>query len=100
MTIDQSASLKKLIGKKPRSYEEILKACPKRAAAQNAQHTIRSRSKTQLRQERKLQQLIRDKGIVSDHFKQQAAVSQPVKQETAAQLNCRKNIMGQARKIP
>ena len=63
-------SLKKLIGKRPKDLSEVIRTCPKRTAAQNAVQTIRAKSQTQKREERKLKQIIRDQGIVIDHSKQ------------------------------
>ncbi|XP_073814402.1 YEATS domain containing 2 homolog D12 [Musca autumnalis] len=60
-------SLKKLIGKKPKDLADVIRSCPKRAAAQNAVQTIRAKSDVQKREERKLKQIIRGQGIVIDH---------------------------------
>uniref|UniRef100_W8BQD5 YEATS domain-containing protein 2 n=2 Tax=Ceratitis capitata TaxID=7213 RepID=W8BQD5_CERCA len=64
-------SLKKLLGKKSAKILEIAnRPLPERAAAQNALTTMRTVSDTQRRQERQLQQIIKDKGLVIDHSKE------------------------------
>ncbi|KAL9924089.1 uncharacterized protein LOC119640622 [Glossina fuscipes] len=60
-------SIKRLIGKKPKEFCELWRSFPRRVAAQNAKESIRVRNQGQKREERKLQQIIREQGIVIDH---------------------------------
>uniref|UniRef100_A0A1A9ZD72 YEATS domain-containing protein n=1 Tax=Glossina pallidipes TaxID=7398 RepID=A0A1A9ZD72_GLOPL len=60
-------SVKRLIGKKPKELCELWRSFPRRVAAQNAKESIRVRNQGQKREERKLQQIIREQGIVIDH---------------------------------
>ncbi|XP_054743707.1 YEATS domain-containing protein 2 isoform X2 [Anastrepha obliqua] len=64
-------SVKNVVGKRLANVSEVVgRPLPERLAAQNAMHTIRARSQTQKRQERRLHQLIRDHGLVIDHSKE------------------------------
>ncbi|XP_014098362.1 uncharacterized protein D12 [Bactrocera oleae] len=64
-------SLKKRKEKAPtKMYDITQRPLPERVAAQNALNTIRSRSQSQKRQERRLQQLIKNQGLVIDHSKE------------------------------
>ncbi|XP_037959727.1 putative uncharacterized protein DDB_G0282133 [Teleopsis dalmanni] len=63
-------SLKKIIGKKPKNMDEIFCTQPRRAAANIATVTMRSESREQKRNDRNIQKMIRQKGIVIDHSKQ------------------------------
>lgn len=65
-------SFKNRVGKTPtKFYEVIQRPLPERAAAQNALNTIRTRSQPQKRQEKRLQQLIKEQGLVIDHSKEE-----------------------------
>uniref|UniRef100_A0A1A9WFY5 YEATS domain-containing protein n=1 Tax=Glossina brevipalpis TaxID=37001 RepID=A0A1A9WFY5_9MUSC len=63
-------SVKRIIGKKPKEPGELGRSCSRRMAAQSAKESIRIRSQVQKREERKLQQMIREQGIVIDHSKE------------------------------
>ncbi|XP_050338366.1 uncharacterized protein LOC126764834 [Bactrocera neohumeralis] len=64
-------SVKKRMGDLPnKMYEVTQRPLPERVAAQNALNTLRSRSQSQKRQKKRLQQLIKNQGFVIDHSKE------------------------------
>ncbi|XP_019845204.2 uncharacterized protein LOC105224210 isoform X1 [Bactrocera dorsalis] len=64
-------SFKKRMGDYPNKlYEVIQRPLPERLAAQNALNTLRSRSQSQKRQKKRLQQLIKNQALVVDHSKE------------------------------
>ncbi|XP_011193792.2 uncharacterized protein LOC105219387 [Zeugodacus cucurbitae] len=64
-------SFRNIIGKRLNKFYDVTqRPLPERAAAQNAMNTIRGRSQAQKRQERRLQQLIKEQGLVIDHSKE------------------------------
>lgn len=60
-------AIKKIVGKKPKSYDELLRVRPTvREAAKTAKTTIKEKSRSK-KEEKRIQRMIKQRGIVIDH---------------------------------
>ncbi|XP_055859296.1 YEATS domain-containing protein 2 [Episyrphus balteatus] len=60
-------AIKKIVGKKPKSYDELLRVRPTvREAAKTAKTSIKEKSRTK-KEEKRIQRMIKQRGIVIDH---------------------------------
>ncbi|XP_055918092.1 YEATS domain-containing protein 2 [Eupeodes corollae] len=60
-------AVKKIVGKKPKTYDELLRSRPTvREAAKTAKTSIKEKSRTK-KEEKRIQRMIKQRGIVIDH---------------------------------